>query len=161
MYHSISSIPDKVSHPYFQTNTDTATFHRQMEWLAKNGYRAIPLTKIEEELRRPILNQRKPFVITFDDGFRDFLENAFPILKDFHFTATVFLPTGYVGKRLMKKECLSWVEVQGLKAEGIEFGSHTVTHPKLHNLSAATLLQEIGNSKKIIEHYNESLLVFW
>ena len=83
MYHSISSITDKVSHPYFQTNTDPATFQRQMEWLAKNGYRAIPLTKIEEELKHPHQDQRKPFVITFDDGFRDFLENAFPVLNNF------------------------------------------------------------------------------
>lgn len=152
MYHSISPIPDKVSHPYFQTNTDPATFYKQMEWLAKNGYRAIPLTEIEEELKHPNQDRRKPFVVTFDDGFKDFLENAFPVLKNFHFTATVFLPTGYVGQRLMEKQCLSWEEVRSLQAEGIEFGSHTVTHPKLHRLSSAMLHQEISNSKETIEH---------
>jgi len=152
MYHSISSIPDKVFHPYFQTNTDPGTFFRQMEWLANNNYRTIPLNMLEEEIKYPIHDRNKPFVITFDDGFKDFLENAFPILNLFNFTATVFLPTGFIGQRWMGKDCLTWKEVRALQSEGIEFGSHTVSHPKLHRLSHKLLHQEIENSKKAIEH---------
>lgn len=151
MYHSISSRPNKVSHPYFETNTDPETFHIQMDWLAKNGYRAILLTNIGQELRRPNQERERPIVITFDDGFKDFLENAAPVLSNFHFPATVFLSTGFIGKRLMERECLSWADVRSLSLKGIEFGSHTVTHPKLHHLSAEMLLQEITNSKDSIE----------
>lgn len=151
MYHSISDIPERVSHPYFQTTTDPATFRRHIEWLAGNGYRAISLNKIEEELARSVRENQKPFVITFDDGYRDFRENACPVLKRFDFTATVFLPTGYIGQKLMEKECLAWEEIRDLQAEGIEFGSHTVSHPKLHGMSQASIQKEIHDSKTAIE----------
>jgi peptidoglycan/xylan/chitin deacetylase (PgdA/CDA1 family) len=151
MYHSISEIPERASHPYFQTTTDPATFRRHMEWLAGNGYRTIPLKKIEEELARSDWKNGKPFVLTFDDGYRDFQENAYPVLKQFGFTATVFLTTGYVGKKLMEKECLTWEEIRGLQTEGIEIGSHTMSHPKLHGMSTASIQHEVGDSKAAIE----------
>lgn len=151
MYHSISDNPERASHPYFQTNTDPATFRKHMEWLAINRYRSIPLRKIEEELARTVLENGKPFVITFDDGFRDFRENAFPVLRRFDFTATVFLATGYISRKLMDKECLAWEEIRELQGGGIEFGSHTVSHPKLHGMPQASLQQEFRDSKAAIE----------
>ena len=151
MYHDVSDLPERASHPYFQTNTDPATFRMQMEWLVVNGYRAIPLAKIEEELARPAGEGGKSFVITFDDGFRNFREHAFSALKRFGFSATVFLATGYIGRRFMNRECLSWGDVRELQAEGIEFGSHTVSHPKLHGMTLASIRNEIGYSKTAIE----------
>jgi len=151
MYHDVSDLPERAPHPYFQTNTDPATFRLQMEWLVENGYRAIPLAKIEEELARPAGESGKSFVITFDDGFRSFREHASPVLKRFGFPATVFLATGYIGRRFMNKECLAWGEVRELQAEGIEFGSHTVSHPRLHGMAWASIRNEIGRSKTAIE----------
>ena len=117
----------------------------------ENGYRAIPLAKIGEELSRPAGENGKSFVITFDDGFRNFREHASPVLKRFGFPATVFLATGYIGRSFRNKECLAWGEVRELQAEGIEFGSHTVSHPKLHGMTWESIRNEIGSSKTAIE----------
>jgi peptidoglycan/xylan/chitin deacetylase (PgdA/CDA1 family) len=151
MYHDVSDVPDHASHPYFQTNTDPATFRMQMEWLSENGYRVISLAKIEEELARPAGENGKSCVITFDDGFRNFRKTAFPVLNRFGFTATVFLATGYIGRRFKEKECLDWGEVLELQAEGIEFGSHTVSHPTLHGMTSESIRIELMDSKTAIE----------
>jgi peptidoglycan/xylan/chitin deacetylase (PgdA/CDA1 family) len=93
-------------------------------------------------------------VLTFDDGYRDFYTDAFPVLKRYGFTATVFLPTAYVdGKRpgLKNKEHLNWNEVRELYRAGISFGSHTVNHPQLHDLDWPEIEFELKESKAVIE----------
>jgi peptidoglycan/xylan/chitin deacetylase (PgdA/CDA1 family) len=99
-------------------------------------------------------NQPKLIVLTFDDGFLDFYTDAYPVLQKYGFTATVFLPTAYIdGKRpgIRGKEHLTWDQVRDLFAAGISFGSHTVNHPQLHNLSWKEIEYELRESKAIME----------
>jgi peptidoglycan/xylan/chitin deacetylase (PgdA/CDA1 family) len=106
----------------------------------------------------------KPVVLTFDDGFRDFYTEAFPVLQTHGFTATVFLPTAFIGddRRQFRpstlnyqlsttKDCLTWPEVLELRRHGIHFGSHTVNHPKLVELDWPEIAAELSNSKSEIE----------
>jgi len=93
-------------------------------------------------------------VITFDDGYQDFYTEAFPVLQNYGYTATVFLPTGFIDNRnnLKGKTHLKWNEILELANNGISFGSHTVTHPQLKFLKKEDIQFEIRQSKKVIEN---------
>jgi peptidoglycan/xylan/chitin deacetylase (PgdA/CDA1 family) len=96
----------------------------------------------------------KYVVLTFDDGYRDFYTKAFPILEKFRFDATVFLPTGFIAEEslLFKgRPCMCWEEVRGAATSGIRFGSHTVTHSELKNLTWNQVEWEVRESKEVLE----------
>jgi hypothetical protein len=90
-------------------------------------------------------------VLTFDDGLRDVMLHAWPILKNFGYTATVFLATGAIGGSFKGKQCLNWAEVRELQRCGISFGSHTVNHRQLYGLEWKCLRKELYESRVEIE----------
>jgi peptidoglycan/xylan/chitin deacetylase (PgdA/CDA1 family) len=154
MYHSISDDAETGVHPYYRTSTSPQQFASQMKSLYDNGYRTASLTEVVSQLQKKAAEDQKRVVITFDDGYRDFYREAFPVLNRFGFSATVFLPTSFVGDRRLQfksRDCLTWIEVRELQTSGILFGSHTATHPQLRELSVHAINEEIVSSKNTIE----------
>jgi peptidoglycan/xylan/chitin deacetylase (PgdA/CDA1 family) len=155
MYHSISDNLFGKSHPYSHINTSPEVFRRQMRCLHQEGYRSIGLNELIKGFEvGSVLT--KTVVITFDDGYQDFLTEAMPVLKQHGFVATVFLATGRIQQTSMRLEgvdYLTWREVRELHQEGIEFGSHTVTHPDLRCLGPEQIEYELGYSKEVIEQH--------
>jgi peptidoglycan/xylan/chitin deacetylase (PgdA/CDA1 family) len=163
MYHSVSDggedKREAEAHPYYRTSTTPQRFAEQIQHLHDNGYQTVSPAEAVSQLQGQSLvepNQiaDKKVVITFDDGYRDFARHAFPVLSQYGFSATVYLPTAYIGESPIQfngKDCLTWAEVRELSHHGIGFGSHTVTHPQLRDLSPAAVREEISGSKKTIE----------
>ena len=152
MYHSASDEPETGVSPYYRTATSPNIFRQHMQLLKSAGYQAVDLKTAVTALQRG--SKEKLAVVTFDDGYRDFYTAAFPILKELNFTATMFLPTAFIGKehRVFKgRECMTWSEVKELHQAGIHFGSHTVTHPKLVELDWPQIKTELRDSKAEIE----------
>lgn len=153
MYHSISDNLFAKSHPYYQINTLPEIFARQMRWLRNSGYRAINLPEVLAGFQIGE-DFSKTVAITFDDGYRDFYTDAWPVLKQCGFTATIFLATDRIQAspaRIEGADYLTWSDVRELHAEGIRFGAHTVTHPDLRSLGPDQIEYELGRSKEIIE----------
>jgi peptidoglycan/xylan/chitin deacetylase (PgdA/CDA1 family) len=154
MYHSISANIEVHRSAYFHTCTDPQVFREHIAFLARNGYRAIGLGEAVRRLEDDIDTGEKQVVLTFDDGFEDFYTDAFPILSTHGYTATVFLPTAFIGntsRRFNGTSCLTWSQVRELRGAGIEFGSHTVTHPQLRTLRTVDIQRELRSSKEQIE----------
>ncbi len=154
MYHSISREEERGRGPYFRTCTDPTIFENQIKYLARNGYEAINLDEAIQRIEAPSPNARKAVVLTFDDGYEDFYTEAFPVLSAFRYTATVFLPTAYIGDTAQAfngTECLTWSHVRELQNAGIEFGSHTVTHPQLATLPKESVKRELWCSRTEVE----------
>jgi peptidoglycan/xylan/chitin deacetylase (PgdA/CDA1 family) len=163
MYHSISNDPEDGIHPYYTINTTPKIFAEQIKFLYENDYSVVTLdeaVRLIESFRSHPISQPpyypiKCVVLTFDDGYKDFYTDAFPILKQYSFSATVFLPTNFIDNKrkfcLKGKEHLSWDEIRELKNEGFTFGSHTVTHSQLEFLKIDEIQYEVKQSKDVIE----------
>ncbi len=152
-YHSIDECGSVIS-------TAPEVFRRQMQFLSENGYKVITLNELIDSLCEHHTPLLKTVALTFDDGFQNFLTEAFPVLEKYGFRATVFLVTDYCGKNndwagnppeLPPSKVLSWNEIKELHNNGIEFGGHTRTHPDLTKISDSRVESEIVESKAMIE----------
>ncbi len=154
MYHSISDEPEENISPYYRTATSPEIFAAHMELLRSQGYEVLGLRAALEKIHRGNSAVAKLAVITFDDGFRDFYTAALPVLRQNNFGATVFLPTSFIGQErrdFKGRVCMTWNEVRESQKSGIEFGSHTVNHPKLYDLDLPQIRAELKESKATIE----------
>lgn len=153
MYHSIADESEPGVAPYYRTATRPETFARHMQALKSAGYRAVALNTAVQALRSG--PKEKLAVVTFDDGYQNFHTAAAPILQQHNFTASMFLPTAFIGndrRSFKSRPCLTWSEVKLLQRAGMHFGSHTVTHPKLVELSWPQIRTELCDSKAEIEN---------
>jgi len=136
------------------TRVKPQSFEQHITYLKDEGFSSMYL---EDLWSKKEVNDRR-VALTFDDGYESVYRNAFPILKRYGYTATVFLITGYMGKENLweanfgcKFLHLNWEEAQELKKSGFQFGSHTVNHPDLTRLTRKSLEFELKKSKETIE----------
>lgn len=129
-------------------------FESHVGYLARRGFQSIKL----DSLFSP-QSPSKPVVLTFDDGFQDFEDAAFPTMKRFGMNGTVFLVSDFIGKTNAWDENIgdvSWPlmskdSILKLFQQGVEFGSHTKTHIRLTTHGADEQDIEIGKSKVVLE----------
>lgn len=134
-------------------------FRRGLSKLREAGHRTLTLSEAAELIRREEPFPDDVLVITFDDGYESVYREAFPVLQELEFSATIFITVGRRRPasaddrlpRLEDRSMLSWREADEMRRCGIEIGAHTLTHPDLTRLSPEAVEAEVYESKQIIE----------
>jgi len=149
MYHRILSDGADASGIEPGMFVRASAFGHQVEWLVSRW----SVRTLRQALDSPPSHDDEPFaVITFDDGWRDNLTVAWPILERHGARATIFLVRDWVRDgRGEDGEFLRPRDVSMLAAQGMDFGAHTVTHPRLDGLDAAAIESEMRASKDAVE----------
>ena len=125
-------------------------FEQQLEFLKRN-FDIIPVEELVKGLEVRGSMQGK-CVLTFDDGYKSFHSDVFPVIKKHSVPVTVFLIAGAIGKKFNEKNLMNWTEILELQETGlVSFGSHSLSHPHLNKLSRAQLDRELSESKKALE----------
>ncbi|MDP4192839.1 MAG: polysaccharide deacetylase family protein, partial [Bacteroidota bacterium] len=154
MYHRI--IESKTQAGRHGIYVTAPQFEEHMKYLKDSGYETIGF---DESLKINRLDVSKKYIIiTFDDGYKDNYELAFPILRKYNFKAVIFLVAGL---DYNKWDCTSdseprltfmnREELLEMQHYGITFGAHTLTHPDLSSIGLDETCREISQSKKILE----------
>lgn len=145
-------------------------FKRQMSYLRWAGYEVISLEQLVSRIistnevnqtsqQLHVTKPHKSVAITFDDGYADNYDNAFPVVKEYGFPATTFVVSDFVGRTnqwmevqgFPKRSLLDWPAIKEMSANGMTIGSHTATHPSLPHTTPQSAKYEIVSSKSKLE----------
>ncbi|MBV9580864.1 MAG: glycosyltransferase [Chloroflexi bacterium] len=134
-------------------------FTRQMAWLRRKRYRVISLQDWLDCREQGRLPPERAVVITIDDGYADFLDVAYPVLRRNGFSVTLFVVSGAVGRSndwdrggaLGGRALLSWDALEALGRDGVSYGAHSRTHRALPALGEAEVRDEVDSSRTELE----------
>ncbi|MDX6156527.1 polysaccharide deacetylase family protein [Bacillus subtilis] len=140
MYHSISSgnslrVPKKE-------------FEVHMKWLHDNGYQTLTSKEAYLMLTQDKKPSEKCVLITFDDGYTDNYQDAYPVLKKYGMKATIFM----IGKSIGHKHHLTEEQMKEMAQHGISIESHTIDHLELNGLTPQQQQSEMADSKKLFDN---------
>jgi peptidoglycan/xylan/chitin deacetylase (PgdA/CDA1 family) len=124
------------------------TFDAQIRQLHAEGFHAVSLADFMAFTAGRRQLPRKSVLITFDDGYKSFIQYARPILKDYGFGATLFVYSDFLGG----SSALSWRELRTLTEQGYDVQAHSKTH--------ANLRRQDGESEAVYTKRLESELAF-
>src|SRR3989344_695631 len=163
-YHSISH-PSNTAELhgdfYKKLSLSAVLFEEHIRYLKDANYTFLQFHDILSVRNGAMQIPKKPALIYFDDGFRDTLLNAYPLLKKWNIPATIFVTTDFVGQKSLPRWAeghtpkpapifLSWDDVRSMR-DVFEIGSHAVTHRRFIKLSYDEMKEELIASRARIE----------
>jgi peptidoglycan/xylan/chitin deacetylase (PgdA/CDA1 family) len=133
-------------------------FRAQMLYLKRRNLRGVSMRELRQATKAGN-SSRRLVGLTFDDGYKDFLHTALPVLEELGFSATVFVVAGMLGEENVwehvhgsrpRLKLLTADELREASERGIEVGSHGMTHRKLPELDLVTLNKELSDSRRLL-----------
>lgn len=139
-------------------NVDPGAFREHMSVLARRA-NPVPIGDLVACVREGRPFPRGAVAVTFDDGYRDLMEFALPVLKEFRIPAAFFIVTGGIGatdawnriEGVPNEPIMSWDDLKRLRDEGMTIGSHSATHVVLDGLPENQLKEEVGGSRRLLQ----------
>lgn len=148
MYHYVEYVKDKGDTIRQSLDITPYTLEQEIITLQKAGYTFMTNSDLTEVLDGTKSLPRKPVLLTFDDGYRDFYTDAYPILKKYNVKATEYIIAGFIGyPNNMTEEEIKQIASDGL----VEIGAHTVHHTWLKGIPLKELEYEVAESKKMLQ----------
>lgn len=147
MYHEVTDYPEKLKSTKMidpEYSLPTQRFEEQIAYLYAKGYQVLSM----DDIVRPQTTNSKTCAITFDDGYIGNFIYAYPILRKYGYSATLFVSTKYIS---LLEQWMNWDQLRELDSHGFSIQSHTVTHPALEELEDKDIFYELSESKKMIE----------
>jgi peptidoglycan/xylan/chitin deacetylase (PgdA/CDA1 family) len=157
MYHKVNDIPDNP------TTVPISRFDEQLAQLGELGYEVVGLDAVLDYYTRGEPLPHGAVLITFDDGYRDVIENALPVLQRHGYPAVIFVPVAFMDdpmplphetrlvERGIRNPTLDWGLVRELDAAGVQVESHGIAHRPLAEVSLDEAVREIAVSKLKLE----------
>jgi peptidoglycan/xylan/chitin deacetylase (PgdA/CDA1 family) len=160
IYHSVR--PHVPNESKYQDLYDVTPelLEQQLRHIASSSYTTITFADVNAYFDHGTPLPQKPVILSFDDGWRNQYEYAFPLLKKYGMKGTFFIFTNPMDHQ--KPHWMSWAEVIELDRAGMEIGGHSRTHPILTKITSDEGLdKEILGGKHIIEgHLGHPITVF-
>lgn len=154
LYHSVTAEGGGLIRRYTMAPGE---FRAHMAWVARQGYSTLTVSQYAAALRGEAALPARPLVVTFDDGYADFLDGAAPALAEHAIRATLYVTTAPIGETrrgtLAGRPMLTWSELRALGESGIELGAHGHDHVQLDLVSRRAVANQVRASKRLIEDH--------
>ena len=147
MYHRTGPLPPNPDAIRRDLTVSPALFEAQLAYLATNGIESVTLDRLDEHLegRQPL--PARAVVLTFDDGYADNYDVAFPLLKKYGMVGTFFVTTGLLGR----PDYMTWDQLEEMADAGMTIGAHSISHADFTKIASGQLTRELAMPKQEIE----------
>jgi len=150
MYHHVTVLSAKAGDDLRAYTVSPDDFEAQLRYLLENGYHTVSMKEVQAYLDGGPELPAKPVMVTFDDAWEDCYSVAYPLLRNLGMKATFYVPGNWVENL---DGVMSWAQIKEMADAGMEFGSHSMTHPYLTKSKASMLTWELEQSKALLEEH--------
>ncbi|MBI2086050.1 polysaccharide deacetylase family protein [Candidatus Daviesbacteria bacterium] len=148
LYHYVEYVKDPGDTIRKSLNILPPTFEVEIKTLKDAGYSFVTMADLANALDDRVTLSPKSVILTFDDGYRDFYTDVFPILKRQQVKATVFIVPNFLDK---PNNMDTWMIKEIAQSGLVEIGAHTMNHTYLTSLPLKRVEYEVIQSKKYLE----------
>lgn len=148
MYHYVSEPPEDADEYRTDLSVAPQQFRQQLQYLKDNGFTTIDLYDLSLAVTARKALPEKPVILSFDDGYIDNYQNAYPLLREFGFTGTFFVVTEFIDQQ--NPAYMSWEMIEEMAAAGMRIENHSKTHPDMTVQSYDGLIWQIRGAQETL-----------